>query len=134
LLVYEFRPAMFQRPIAMTLFVLLAYVAFLDFQVEYMLWLIPLFVITNFTQRKTVPLLISILATAFTLGFFINDGYSTTSGWTLLFFNRSADWATSLLSSQFVDLVLRPLLRTLLSAFMILSIFVLWASTGDSGT
>jgi hypothetical protein len=132
LLVYEFRPAMFQTPIAMTLFVLLVYLAFLDFQVEYMLWLIPLFVIVNFTQRKTVPLLISILATAFTLGFFINDGYATTSGWTLLFFNRSAGWATSLLSSQFIDLVLRPLLRTLLSAFMILSTFVLWASTGDS--
>jgi hypothetical protein len=134
LLIYEFRPAMFQKPIAMTLFVLLAYVAFLDFQVEYVLWLIPLFVILNLTDRKTVPLFICILATAFTMGFFINDGYATTSGWTLLFFNRSTEWAASLLSSQFIDLVLRPLLRSILSAFMILSMFVLWGSTSALGT
>jgi hypothetical protein len=134
LIVYEFRPTMFQKPILMTLFILLAYVAFLDFQLEYVLWLIPMFVIANLTERRTVPLFICILATAFTMGFFINDGYSTTSGWTLLFFNRDAEWANSLLSSQFIDLVLRPLLRSILSAFMILSMFVLWASTGGSET
>ncbi|MGP8068351.1 MAG: hypothetical protein ACLP5V_00525 [Candidatus Bathyarchaeia archaeon] len=128
LLAYEFRPELFQRPLMVALFVLLAYVAFLDFQVEYILWVIPLFVIANIDLKRTIPLFVLILVTSFSLGFFTADGFTTSSGWTLLFFDRSSDWANLLLSSQFIDLVLRPTLRTLLTAFMLISMMLLWYS------
>lgn len=131
LLAYEFRPEMLQRPLTMALFALLGYLAFLDFQVEYILWIIPLFGFANLKVKKTISLFIAILVTAFTLGFFTADGFTTSSGWTLLFFNRSTEWAVILLSSQFIDLVLRPILRTLLTAFMLLSMFLLWSSKND---
>ncbi len=128
LLLYEFHRDLFQQPLTVTLFVLLAYVAFLDFQMEYILWVIPLFVIANIDLKRTIPLFVLILVTAFTLGFFSADGFTTSSGWTLLFFSRSSEWANVLLSSQFIDLVLRPVLRTLLTAFILLSMFLLWSS------
>jgi hypothetical protein len=128
LLAYEFRPDFFQRPLMLALFALLAYVAFLDFQVEYILWVIPLFVIANINLKRTVPLFVMILVTAFTLGFLTADGFTTSSGWSLLFFNRSSEWANVLLSSQFIDLVLRPTLRTLLTAFMLISMILMWSS------
>jgi hypothetical protein len=132
LLAYEFRTEMFHKPETLFLFVLLGYLAFLDFRIEYLLWLIPLFILANLTDRRTIPLFVCILVTGFTTGFFISDGYTTTSGWTLLFFNRSSEWATIILSSQFIDLVLRPLLRTFLAAFMILTMFLLWGSNIES--
>ena len=132
LLAYEYRPQLFQQPLTITLFSLIAYLAFLDFQVEYILWIIPLFGFANLKVKKTIPIFISILATAFTLGFFTADGFATSTGWSLLFFNRSTEWAVILLSSQFIDLVLRPILRTLLTAFMLLSMLLLWSSENDS--
>ena len=131
LLAYEFRPKLFQQPLTITLFSLLAYVAFLDFEVEYILWIIPLFGLVTLKVKKAIPLFISILATSFALGFLSADGFTTSSGWSLLFFNRSTAWAVILLSSQFIDLVLRPLLRTLLTVFMLLSMLLLWPSKTD---
>jgi hypothetical protein len=129
LLAYEFRPELYQNPVTMALFALLAYLTFLDFQAEYILWIIPLFIIANIGLRKTIPLFTAILTTAFVLAFFTLDGFSTNSGWTLLFFQRSSSWAVALLSNQFIDLVLRPFLRTLLAALMIITMYLLWSSS-----
>jgi hypothetical protein len=131
LLAYEFRPELLHRPLTISLFTLLAYLAFLDFQAEYILWIIPLFCFVSLKVKKAIPLFISILVAAFALGFFTADGFTTSSGWSLLFFNRSTEWAVILLSNQFIDLVLRPLLRTLLTAFMLLSMLLLWSSKND---
>jgi len=133
LLTYEFRPELYQNPVSMTLFALLAYLTFLDFQAEYILWIIPLFVVAIINLRKTIPLFIAILTTSFVLAFFTLDGFSTNSGWTLLFFQRSSSWAVTLLSSQFIDLVLRPFLRTFLAALMLITMYLLWSSSVEPG-
>jgi hypothetical protein len=132
LLIYEFKPDLFTEPWIPVLISLLAYLTFLDFQPENMLWVVPLMTIALFKEKRLVPLFVLLLGSAFLLAFFNADGFTTMSGWTLLFFNRTSPWADSLLGNELIDLVLRPLLRSLLAAFTILSIICLAGSGGLS--
>jgi hypothetical protein len=132
LLIYEFRPGLFDEPWIPVLISLLAYLAFLDFQPENMLWVVPLLTIAIFKEKRLIPVFALFLGSAFLLAFFNADGFTTVSGWTLLFFNRTSPWADNLLGNQLIDLVLRPLLRSLLAAFTILSIIYLATSGGTS--
>jgi len=125
---YRYPHVLSQNPVAVTLLALLAFVCFIDVQVEYGLWLIPLFVIVNLAQRRTALPFVCILASAFSLGFFTMDGFATQSGWSLLFFNSSSDWANLVLSNPLVDILLRPILRTSVSIFAIISMLMVRSS------
>jgi hypothetical protein len=122
-------PHMFSKnPVAVTLLAMLAFLCFIDVQVEYVLWVIPLFVIVNLAEKRTIFPFVCILASAFSLGFFTSDGYATQSGWSLLFFSSPSDWANMVLSSPLVDIVVRPVLRTSISIFAIICMLMVWSS------
>jgi len=130
LVVYEFRPRQFADPVKLSLLVLLAYLAFLDLQFQYVIWVAPLLTLVNLLDRRTVVPTGLVYVSSFLLGF-VKDGFQTYEAYSLLFLNlqRPGNWLESWLSSAIqnplLDIVATPFLRTVLSAFMILVAFLL---------
>jgi len=126
---FRYPQAFRHSALEVALLITLAYVCFLDIQIEYILWVIPFFAIVNLVHRRTVLPYIGILVSAFSLGFVTTGGFLTQSGWSLLFFNPAIGWANYVLSSPLVDIVLRPILRTFISVFIIICMIMIWSST-----
>jgi len=122
LLLYEYRVVQLANPLKSVLIALLAFASFLVFQVEYILWVVPLLVLVNLTDKRTIFLHASILVTAFSLGFLETDGYAQQLGSILPMLNNN--WISIMTSSPLVDLVIGPLLHSLLVASMLLLILI----------
>lgn len=127
LIVLRFLPATFRDPYCVPSLVLLVYLAFLDFQLGYMLWPLPLLTILLMAKKEIlVPVLATYLC-AFLLAFILSDGFLTPSGYSLLFFTLSGDppsWTRWLLEGSYVDVVLKPVLRSLVSGFILVTMLM----------
>lgn len=123
LLLYEYRNAQLANPLISAEVALLGFATFLVFQVEYILWVLPLLILANFTAKRTIPLHVFILVTAFSLGFLETNGYVEQLG--LIMSTLKNNWISVLTTSPLVDLVLGPLLHSLLAASMLLTILIL---------
>jgi hypothetical protein len=116
--------------VKLSLLVLLAYLAFLDLQFQYVIWVAPLLTLVNLFDRRTVVPTGVVYVSSFLLGF-VKDGFQTYEAYSLLFLNlqRPGNWLESWLGSAIqnplLDIVATPFLRTVLSAFMILVAFLL---------
>jgi len=124
LILYDYCKARLRDPLSSTLVALLTYAAFLVFQIEYMLWIIPLLIIANLTTRRTIVLHFGILGTAFSLGWLQSGGYAAqldaiTNG--LL----QSNWISAVTNSPAANQVLLPLLQSFLVAFMLMTMTIL---------
>jgi hypothetical protein len=147
LLVWEFRPANLANPLRLSLVVLLAYLAFLDLEFQYVIWVVPLLTLVNFLDRRTVLPSILVYVSAFFLGFVKGapslpslTAFQNYESYSLLFMNlqNPTNWleksVSSIIQSPLMDIVATPLLRTLLSVLMILIAFlvVIYSPRGDA--
>lgn len=123
LLLYEYRNAKLADPLASVLIALLAYATFLVFQIEYILWVIPLLVIANLTRKRTVLPHAFMLVAAFLLGFLETDGYVEQLRPILPLMRTN--WISIVTTSPLVDLVIGPLLHSVLAASMLLTIMII---------
>ena len=123
LLLYDYRIALLSDPLSSALLALLAYTAFLAFQIEYVLWVIPLLTIAEVRSRKIRIPCAGIIATAFTLGWLQSDGYVSQFG---PFMNAivESNWVSVLTESPLVLQVISPILHSLLVASIVLTAIV----------
>jgi len=130
LVIFEFRPSQLADPLKLSLLILLAYLAFLDLQFQYVIWVAPLLTLVNFLNRRTAVATALVYVSSFLLGF-VKDAFQTYGSYSLLFLNlqKPTNWLESAVSSSInsplMDIVATPLFRTALSAFMILVAFLL---------
>lgn len=130
LVIYEFRPSQFTDPVSLALLVFLVYLAFLDVQFQFVIWVVPLLTIMHFRDRRTAVPSALIYLSSFLFGF-ARDGFQTYSTYNLLFLKlgNPSNWLEKSLSvfikSPLADIVAMPLLRTALAAFMIVVVLLL---------
>jgi hypothetical protein len=130
LVIFEFRPSRFTDPVRLVLLVFLVYLAFLDIQFQFVIWVVPFLTIEHFRDMRTTVPGALIYVSSFLFGF-SRDGFQTYSPYTLFFlrlaspsnwFEKSVD---AYVKSPLTGIVAMPLLRTAQAAFMIVIMLLL---------
>jgi hypothetical protein len=112
---------------------LLVYSAFSDIYPHYLLWGLPLMTLDISRDPRRLKLVLLILASSFLWGFLVFDGYSTLSGYSLLFIQLAGPMLSafsklviSFLKNPLSTGLLQPLLKAGIASFSLIYVIKLF--------